>query len=207
MYMQLSISKNLFKISLSTLATCLLLFGSISMNAQDFAYSKKRKMERQKTRYGIEGQQAPQLSETIEWIDQNGKETSAQKITEGKFTVIYGFQSWCPGCHSRGLPALKKMSEALKDSDKVDFMAIQTVFEGRGANTLDRMKEIQKEYDLKIPFGHDTGEETKRKRSIVMQNYRTGGTPWFIFINEEGTVVFNDYHLDTEKAIEYLKSL
>ena len=207
MYMQLSISKNLFKISLSTLATCLLLFGSISMNAQDFAYSKKRKMERQKTLYGIEGQQAPQLSETIEWIDQNGKETSAQKITEGKFTVIYGFQSWCPGCHSRGLPALKKMSEALKDSDKVDFMAIQTVFEGSHTNNKDKLLVTQEKYDLNIPFGHDAGNNASGNRSITMNAYRTGGTPWFIFIDASGKVVFNDYHINVDAAIEYLEKL
>ena len=165
-------------------------------------------MQQPTSKYGIEGYLGPELNVPI-WIDEEGndREPIALSDYEGKFKVIYCFQAWCPGCHSRGLPSLQKMTAALKDSDKVAFFAIQTVFEGRGANTLDRMKEIQKEYDLKIPFGHDTGEETKRKRSIVMQNYRTGGTPWFIFINEEGTVVFNDYHLDTEKAIEYLKSL
>ena len=49
---------------------------------------------------------------------------------EGKFKVIYCFQSWCPGCHSAGLPNLKKMVNALQDNDKVAFLAVQTVFEG-----------------------------------------------------------------------------
>jgi len=40
-----------------------------------------------------------------------------------------------------------------------------------------------------------------------MRDYRSGGTPWFIFIDQEGTVVFNDYHLDVDKAIEYLKEM
>ena len=69
------------------------------------------------------------------------------------------------------------------------------------------MKEIQKEYDLKIPFGHDVGDKNTRNRSAVLHNYRTGGTPWFIFINQEGKVIFNDYHLNTEMAIEYLKKI
>ncbi len=169
---------------------------------------KEIEMQQPTSKYGIEGYLAPELNVPI-WIDEAGKEREPVSLEDykGKFKVIYCFQAWCPGCHSRGLPSLQKMSEALKDSDKVAFFAIQTVFEGRGANTLERMKEIQKQYDLKIPFGHDTGEGTNRKISLIMQNYRTGGTPWFIFINEEGTVVFNDYHLDTEKAIAYLQSL
>jgi len=90
-----------------------------------------------------------------------------------------------------------KESEGLKLSDH----------EGKRANTYERMAEIQKEYDLQIPFGHDLGENTPRGISTTMTNYRTGGTPWFIFIDESGKVVFNDYHLNTENAIEYLKAL
>ena len=126
---------------------------------------------------------------------------------DGKFKVIYCFQAWCPGCHSRGLPALQEMTKALEGNDEVVFLAIQTVFEGKSSNTFERMKEIQKEYNLKIPFGHDVGKETDRKVSSVLQNYRTGGTPWFIFIDQEGKVIFNDYHLNTEMAIEYLKKV
>jgi len=161
-----------------------------------------------KPRYGILGQQAPELS-VQQWIDANGKEAEAYKLADfnGKFKVIYCFQAWCPGCHSRGLPALKKMVNSLEGSDKVAFLAIQTVFEGRSANTYERMVEIQKQYDLQIPFGHDDGSDTAKKRSSTMQNFRTGGTPWFIFIDESGNVVFNDYHLDADKAIEYLKRL
>ena len=191
------------------LMSCFLLVINSIAGQSDFKpIEKGTEMEQPTKRYGIEGYLAPELNLST-WIDENGndREPVSLESYEGKFKVIYCFQAWCPGCHSRGLPALQKMTAALKDSDKVAFLAIQTVFEGRSANTLDRMKEIQKQYDLQIPFGHDTGEGTSRNISLTMQNYRTGGTPWFIFINEEGTVVFNDYHLDTDKAIDYLKSL
>jgi len=121
--------------------------------------------------------------------------------------VIYGFQSWCPGCHSRGLPALKKMSEALKGNDKVDFMAIQTVFEGSHTNTKDKLLETQEKYGLDIPFGHDAGTNASGNRSVTMGQYRTGGTPWFIFIDPNGQVVFNDFHLNVDAAIDYLGKL
>ena len=143
------------------------------------------------------------------WVDANGEVTDQKNLKdfEGKFKVIYCFQAWCPGCHSRGLPALKEMSDALEGNDNVVFIALQTVFEGSHANTYERMLEIQKEYDLKIPFGHDTGDATTRNRSSTLTNYRNGGTPWFIFIDENDKVVFNNFHLDTKKAIQYLKDL
>lgn len=166
-------------------------------------------MEKQKIERGIEGHQAPELSKEIKWINENGEAMDPIQLSdyEGKFKIIYGFQSWCPGCHSRGLPSLKKMVEALKDNDKVAFFAIQTVFEGLEENTEEKVLETQNKYELKIPFGHDRGTHQTFKRSSVMFHYRTGGTPWFIFIDQNNTVVFNDFHLNTEKAIEYLQTI
>ena len=165
-------------------------------------------MQEANNKYGIDGLQAPELS-VAKWVDGEGKETGDIKLADykGKFKVLYCFQAWCPGCHSRGLPALQEMVKALEDNDNVQFMAIQTVFEGASSNTYERMKEVQKQYDLHIPFGHDEGDETTRNISSTMYNFRTGGTPWFIFVDENNNVVFNDFHLNTEKAIEYLKTV
>ncbi len=166
-------------------------------------------MKNKQAQYGIEGQRAPELSNDIYWVDSEGKERKVIKLSDykGEFKVIYGFQSWCPGCHSQGLPSLQEMVKALEGNDKIKFFAIQTVFEGAQANTKERMLEVQKQYNLHIPFGHDVGNEQTRQVSSVMYNYRTGGTPWFIFIDQSDTVVFNDFHLDTEKSIQYLKRI
>lgn len=158
------------------------------------------------TKYGIEGRPAPELNVPL-WVSADGNEVKVVKLEDykGKFKVIYCFQAWCPGCHSRGLPALKKMTEALKFDSNIAFFAIQTVFEGEYSNTFDRMVEIQKQYGLCIPFGHDVGDESTGNKSNTMYNYRTGGTPWFILIDQKNKVVFNDFHLDTDKAIVYLQ--
>ena len=131
-----------------------------------------------------------------DWVDENGNTTNQIKLSDfkGKFKVVYCFQSWCPGCHSIGLPNLKKMIQALKGNENVVFIAIQTVFEGHHENTFDKMLETQKKYDLKIPFGHDAGDDGK-SRSNFMQNYQTGGTPWFVFIDQNDSVIFADFHL------------
>ena len=143
-----------------------------------------------------------------QWIDANGVKSEPVKLGdfEGKFKIVYCFQSWCPGCHSKGLPDLKMMVEALKEKKDIAFLAIQTVFEGHDANTYDKMVETQKQYELKIPFGHDAGNDGK-SRSNMMTNYQTGGTPWFIFIDKHNHVVFSDFHINPEAAITFLKTI
>jgi len=146
--------------------------------------------------------------EVKDWIDANGTKTEPIKLVDfkDKFKVLHCFQSWCPGCHSKGLPDLKKMFEALEDNENAKFLAVQTVFEGHHANTYEKMVETQKQYKLKIPFGHDAGDDGKSQSSI-MKNYQTGGTPWFIFIDKHDNVVFSDFHLNADAAIEFLKTL
>lgn len=146
--------------------------------------------------------------EVNHWVDANGDKIQPIELSDfdGKFKVLYCFQSWCPGCHSRGLPALQKMVDALKENKNVAFLAIQTVFEGHQANTYEKMVETQKQYDLKIPFGHDAGDDDK-STSNIMKNFRTGGTPWFIFIDKKDNIVFADFHLNENAAIEFLKSM
>ena len=146
--------------------------------------------------------------EVNQWIDAEGISTEAIKLSDfkGKFKVVYCFQHWCPGCHSKGLPDLKQMVDALKGKNDIAFVAIQTVFEGFESNTYNKIVATQKQYELKIPFGHDAGKDGK-SRSIIMQNYQTGGTPWFIFIDKEDKVVFSDFHVNVDAAIQFLKAI
>jgi len=150
---------------------------------------------------------APEF-EVNNWIDAYGSKTEPIKLSDfkGKFKIIYCFQSWCPGCHSKGLPDLKKMVEALKSNESVAFLAVQTVFEGHDSNTFEKMVETQKQYNLMIPFGHDAGDDGK-SISNIMKNYQTGGTPWFLFIDKHDNVVFSDFHLNQVAAIELLKTM
>lgn len=143
-----------------------------------------------------------------QWIGSNGNKVEEIKLSDykGKFKVIYCFQHWCPGCHSKGLPDLKKMVTALEGNNNVVFLAIQTVFEGHHANTYDKIIETQKKYNLKVPFGHDAGDDGK-SISNIMTNYKTGGTPWFILIDKHDNIVFADFHLNVEGAINVLKQI
>ena len=154
--------------------------------------------------YGIMGQLAPELQVDY-WIDKNGEPADFKLADhDNKWIFLKCFQSWCPGCHSHGFPALKKISDALADSPDIAFAGVQTVFEGHATNTVDKVREIQLQYDLQIPMGHDPGLDHEHPRT--MSDYRTGGTPWMILIDPDRRVIFNDYGIDVEKAIAFLKT-
>jgi thiol-disulfide isomerase/thioredoxin len=151
---------------------------------------------------GINHKTAPELRVPY-WIDGDGKPRDALKLSDlgDGYKVIYCFQAWCPGCHSRGFPALKKLVDNLSDKG-FGFAVVQTVFEGEAQNTPDKLPEMQNKYDLRIPFGHDPAQG---RYPSVMEDYRTAGTPWFILINPQGEVIFNDFGLDSDKLIASLQ--
>jgi len=153
---------------------------------------------------GISGQSAPAW-DVKEWFNLESGATSLDiSDFEGKVVYLYCFQSWCPGCHSSGFPALRSVSDAFKNDDEVAFVAVQTVFEGYHANTLNRAREIAKEYELTMPVGHSG---SRSERPGLMSTYRTGGTPWTIIIDRDGIVRFNDFHLKPQQAISLINSL
>jgi len=86
----------------------------------------------------------------------------------------------------------------------VAIAAVQTVFEGYSSNTRDAVRKLQLRYELPIVMGHDPGNEDTREVPSTMRNYRTGGTPWLVLINPEGVVVFDGFHVDSEKLIDYV---
>lgn len=159
--------------------------------------------------YGVQGQAASEIKLDY-WIDQNGEQTEfSVDAQRGKWVFLKCFQNWCPGCHSSGFPTLQKFSAEFHDHPKVAIAAIQTVFEGFGTNTQDDVRKLQLRYDLPIVMGHDPGDKNDADgdhRSQTMKLYRTGGTPWLILINPEGTVVYNHFKVDSDELIQYVRA-
>jgi thiol-disulfide isomerase/thioredoxin len=140
------------------------------------------------------------------WINSNGEKINELKLSQfnNKFKIIFCFQSWCPGCHSIGFPSLKALVDHFENNKSVVFFAIQTVFEGFEENSYDKLVEIQNKYSLKISFGHDAGDDDS-SFSNVINDYNTGGTPWFIVINPENKIIFSGFRINVEGAIEYIQ--
>ena len=153
---------------------------------------------------GIVGYQMPPLQAEF-WIDGDGNETAfSMQELENKWVFLKCFQNWCPGCHKYGFPTLKAVYDAFGKDDRVAIMGMQTVFEGHFFNKGSALRELQLRYEVPVIMGHDPGDESSQNRSKNMATYRTGGTPWLVIANPDGIVVFNDFHLDSEKLITYL---
>lgn len=156
-----------------------------------------------RSRYGIVGQPAPAL-DLNNWIDGEGQPTQVRLSDQrGKVVLLYFFQHWCPGCHSHGFPTLQTLQRTFKGDEKVVLLAVQTVFEGHSYNSQDKVRVNQLEYDLTLPMAHDAGDHDLPQ---TMRNYRSGGTPWKVIIDPDGTVVYNDFHIDVHDLINRLKS-
>ena len=147
---------------------------------------------------------APELRVNT-WIDGTGQplEHPLRLADLGQgFKLIYCFQHWCPGCHSHGFPTLQALIRALAGKG-FGFAVIQSVFEGFEENTADKLRPTQDRYGLTIPFGHDMQPEGAGLSSF-MQDYQTGGTPWFTVINPDGRVIYGDFHLDPARFLAAL---
>ena len=155
---------------------------------------------------GILDEQAPDLG-VRHWIDASGQPMASYGLDQmpGAYKLIFCFQDACPGCHLNGFPSLARIVEAFRGSRFLSFAAVQTVFEDFGSNTVDKITANQRKYALPIPFGHDAGEGHEGAGSVLMQRFRNGGTPWFILIDPEGTVIYNHFRVDAEKLIAALK--
>jgi len=152
---------------------------------------------------GIQGQKAPSFGVDT-WVQSNGASKIDIEDYKGKVLYLYGFQAWCPGCHSHGFPTLQKLSAHYQGDDKVAFVAIQTVFEGFMVNSVNAAKDIIKKYSLNMPIGHSGSSD---KKSEFMRNYRSGGTPWTVIIDKNGIVRFKDFHADANENISYMDLL
>jgi thiol-disulfide isomerase/thioredoxin len=155
--------------------------------------------------YGIQGNQAPDWGVDTWFNLPDDKKTIDLPEFSNAVIYLYCFQSWCPGCHSHGFPTLLNVMEQFGESSDVAFVAIQTVFEGFDVNTAERARETAEKYQLTIPIGHDPGPNSRR--SLIMQRYRTGGTPWTVVIDSNGFVRYNDFHADSYQMTDLINRL
>lgn len=154
---------------------------------------------------GITGQVAPEW-EVAQWF---GLPEGQQQLRLADITApviyLYCFQSWCPGCHSHGFPTMSAVRERVND-DRVAFVAVQTVFEGREVNTAERAVASVDEHGLTgIPVGHDV--DPGGGLPSMMRLYRTGGTPWTVIIGPERRVCFDGFQIEESSATAIIGQL
>ena len=106
-----------------------------------------------------------------------------------------------------GFPTLKKLTEAFADNDQVQFLAVQTVFEGYEFNTEEKLRQNQLTYRLEIPMAHAPGNRRTHEVPAIMKDYRSGGTPWTVIIDPAGKIVFNAFHIKVDRAAAMIRGL
>ena len=155
---------------------------------------------------GIVGQPAPTWQGLDTWFQlPKGKKALDVSDLKGKVVYLYFFQSWCPGCHSRGFPTLQHVRHQFGSRDDVIFVAVQTVFEGFHTNTAKKALSTVESFSLDIPTAHDPGRGGSG--SLLMKRYRSGGTPWTILIDRKGVVRFNGFRLHPDQARARVETL
>ena len=81
------------------------------------------------------------------------------------------------------------------------------MFEGYGFNSEAKLRKNQQKWELKIPMAHAPGNQQTHDVPPIMRDYRSGGTPWAVIINQSGTVVYNNFHIETDQAVELIETL
>jgi len=87
------------------------------------------------------------------------------------------------------------------------FWAVQTVFEGYNINSRAKLRKNQLKYDVKIPMAHAPGNNETHEIPQIMRDYRSGGTPWAVIVDRQGTVIYNHFHIEVDQAVAVIQEL
>ncbi len=122
-----------------------------------------------------------------------GAKVPPASLFHDKVVFVSAFQTWCPGCHSYGIPMTKLLMDKYKGNTNIIFLFLQTTFEGHAYNTFDKgLASLQQaKFGLTKPFyGHQESAAAHQSTSF-MKTYKTGGTPAFVIFRKDQSVEFS----------------
>jgi len=56
-------------------------------------------------------------------------------------------------------------------------------------------------------MAHAPGNPQTHEIPKIMRDYRSGGTPWTVIINQEGNVIYNHFHIEPDQAVTLIEQL
>jgi hypothetical protein len=56
-------------------------------------------------------------------------------------------------------------------------------------------------------MAHAPGNPQTHEIPKIMRDYRSGGTPWTVIINQEGKVIYNLFHIEPDQAVAVIQRL
>lgn len=139
--------------------------------------------------FGLVGHVAPRL-DVARWTEGDRLPLSALSST-GKVVVIFSFVDYCPACHQQGFPITRKLEAAFAHRRDVEFVYIQSPFEGYHLNDFSSLRREKQNYNIARPMAQDrVGFDGVPS---TMKNFHTAGAPWHIIVDKSGIVRFNDF--------------
>lgn len=110
----------------------------------------------------------------------------------GKPLLILFFSLGCPGCLGRAIPYANRMVYEL--GDQIQVLGIHTNFESLDIST-EKFAKAQEEFAIRFPFFKDKNYDT------TFLNYGAGGTPHWVLVDKDGTVVYSIFGSDPNNAL------
>ena len=110
----------------------------------------------------------------------------------GKPLLILFFSLGCPGCLGRAIPYANRMVYEL--GDQIQVLGIHTNFESLDI-PIEKFAKAREEFAIRFPFFKDKNYDT------TFLNYGAGGTPHWILVDKDGTVVYSIFGSDTNNAL------
>ncbi|MCQ0110954.1 AhpC/TSA family protein [Zhouia amylolytica] len=113
------------------------------------------------------------------------------KDFRGKPLLILFFYLGCPGCKGRAIPYANRI---IYEDLGVNVIGIHTRFAGK-VYTDEQLQAIKEEFHMRFPYYRDKPEAT------TFNTYFAGGTPHWVLVNSEGTVVQSMFGSDPNNAL------
>ena len=152
---------------------------------------------------GILDELAPELT-VNEWSGISEGISARLESNRGKVICLLLFQADCEWTQNVGLPDLKAIQDKFKDDPEVLLLAIHTPFRNYDENTFSNALQLVEKFEVDVPVGHDG---SANKRTVTYDAFNAYGTPWFVVVDKQGVVRFNDITLPLADATKLFRKL
>jgi thiol-disulfide isomerase/thioredoxin len=110
----------------------------------------------------------------------------------GKPLLILFFSLGCPGCLGRAIPYANRIVHEM--GDQMQVLGIHTNFESLNIPR-EKFAKAQEDFAIRFPFFKDKNYDT------TFLNYGAGGTPHWILVDKNNTVVYSIFGSDPNNAL------
>lgn len=121
------------------------------------------------------------------------------KALRGRPVFIHTFQLLCAGCVANSIPQVQRIERIFGHTD-LQMIGIHTVFEHHAAMSPVTLKAFLREYRIKHPVGVDLADDHS-DTPITMQRFALQGTPSFILIGRDGSVMHQQFGVEDDLAV------